>query len=195
MPLITTFRNFEALDDCHKQIQQYLDELTLLTNHIADGGVVGFADRTLAGEGAVLSLGAPRACTSDATARYRSRQQGISHAQTDVELRKRCIADSERVRAEQTTLGGRLPSVVSSRRMPLPDRRLSKKQWRWLGARPVFRNASPDVDGRRLVSAMRTCMETGAYRAFRRDAQSMRRQESHLPARGVVQSGSEENDA
>lgn len=50
MPHITTFRNFEALDSCHKQIQHNLEELTALANLVAKGGKVDISDRARAGE-------------------------------------------------------------------------------------------------------------------------------------------------
>jgi hemerythrin-like domain-containing protein len=49
MPLLNRFRSFEALDDCHKQIQHNLDDLTVLAGHLAKGGAVALSDRTQAG--------------------------------------------------------------------------------------------------------------------------------------------------
>jgi hemerythrin-like domain-containing protein len=48
MPTFTTFRSFEALDNCHQQIQQKLDELTALVKQLASGNAPDVAARTQA---------------------------------------------------------------------------------------------------------------------------------------------------
>lgn len=48
MSLFTTFRSFEALDNCHIQIQQKLDELTALAEQLANTGTVDKSVQTQA---------------------------------------------------------------------------------------------------------------------------------------------------
>ena len=48
MPTFTNFRSFEALDNCHQQIQQKLDELTALVKQLAAGDAPDEAARAQA---------------------------------------------------------------------------------------------------------------------------------------------------
>jgi hemerythrin-like domain-containing protein len=48
MPTYAVFRNFEALDSCHQQIQQKLDELTALAKQLASGNAMNGSMRSQA---------------------------------------------------------------------------------------------------------------------------------------------------
>jgi hemerythrin-like domain-containing protein len=48
MPPFTTFRRFEALDNCHQQIQQKLDELTALAKQFSTAGTPDASTRSQA---------------------------------------------------------------------------------------------------------------------------------------------------
>ncbi len=48
MPIFTNFRSFEALDNCHQQIQQKLDELTALVKQLAQARAIDASMRSQA---------------------------------------------------------------------------------------------------------------------------------------------------
>jgi hemerythrin-like domain-containing protein len=48
MPPFTNFKGFEALDNCHQQIQQKLDELTAVAKHFANAGTLDASTRSQA---------------------------------------------------------------------------------------------------------------------------------------------------
>lgn len=50
MTLLSPFRSFEALDNCHQQIQRRLDDLAALANRITNGETVDAAGQTIAQE-------------------------------------------------------------------------------------------------------------------------------------------------
>ena len=46
MPALTPFRNFEALDNCHQQIQQKLNELTAMAQRLTQAGAMDASVRS-----------------------------------------------------------------------------------------------------------------------------------------------------